>query len=222
MREPAAVPKTMRGPSLRLASPGQYATPRVDALSLLLSSYSHICLPVVASSATTRLNGVGRYRTPSTMMGVASLRRARPPLPRPPPAMALAPSTEALAAPAGAADPGVATGGVADGAGGAVWVVDSGAAGDGGCPASVGVSWKVHARCNLPTFVTSIWVNGEKRVLAPSWPYIGQSSELFAAGAFVFAAGAFAFEPCPKQVIAVHTTKNVSMLLARPYKPIIP
>ena len=94
------VPKTICGGVW--ASPGQYSTPRVEALPDG-SWNAQTSLPVVGSSATTRLYGVLMYITPLTTMGVVSLAaKPEPPRPRPRPAAGAAPPAPAAPAPVAA------------------------------------------------------------------------------------------------------------------------
>src|SRR5690349_6577869 len=78
---PPPVPHTTCGGVC--ASPGQYSTPRVEALPDGTRKFQ-TSLPVVESSATTRPYGVVMYIRPSITSGVVSL-DANPDPPRPPP-----------------------------------------------------------------------------------------------------------------------------------------
>src|SRR5262245_54360982 len=58
--------------------PGQYATPRLDGVSLLGSTNRHFSAPVVASSARSRPYGDGSYIVLPITMGIAWSSRIRP------------------------------------------------------------------------------------------------------------------------------------------------
>ena len=66
-------------------SPGQYSTPRVEGLPASRGTWkTHVSLPVVGSSATTRPYGEEMYITPLTTIGVVWLGAKPEPRPRPP------------------------------------------------------------------------------------------------------------------------------------------
>src|SRR5262249_6142791 len=64
-----------------LASPGQYVTPRLESAPPGPGETSNfqISFPVEASNARTRLSA-GKYITPFTTIGVASVKPPRPPV----------------------------------------------------------------------------------------------------------------------------------------------